>query len=189
MILINIDKLKAVRFLVQRVRGFFWYLFVKIVIRKSFLSPTINCIGWPIFTHSSGTITVGKKPYFGKGVFKIIKNAQLTIGNNVMINNGFVISVESKVKIGNDVLIGEYVSIRDSNHKFNDLTIPISLQGSSTSQIIIDDNVWIGRGAVILKGVSIGSGSIIAANSVVTKDIKKNSIVGGVPAKLIKYRS
>ena len=62
-------------------------------------------------------------------------------------------------------------------------------QGIHTSPIIIEDDVWVGYGAVITKGVTISKGAIIGANAVVTKDVPKYAIVGGVPAKIIKYRS
>ena len=94
-----------------------------------------------------------------------------------------------KIKIGKDVLIGPQVMIIANNHKYNDLTKPINKQGEfSKGGIIIDDNVWIGARAIILDGVHIESGSVIAAGSVVTKNVEKNTIVGGNPAHFIKKR-
>ena len=91
----------------------------------------------------------------------------------------------SAVTIGNDCLIGEYVSIRDADHGTEPGT-PMRSQAHASAPIVIGDDVWIARGAVILKGVTIGSGAVVAANSVVNRDVEPNSIVGGVPARLLR---
>lgn len=99
-----------------------------------------------------------------------------------------VFGVNSEIRIGNNVLIANYVSIRDTDHVFRDVHISIEKQGIETAPVFIDDEVWIGHGAVILKGVKVGRGAIIAAGAVVTKDVEPYSIMGGVPAKLIRKR-
>ena len=86
------------------------------------------------------------------------------------------------------MMIADSVSIRDTDHEFSKLYEPMINQGIKTAPVIIKDNVWIGYGAVINKGVTIHSGAIIGANAVVTKDVPENCIVGGVPAKVIKQR-
>ena len=114
-------------------------------------------------------------------------NSKIEIGDNSGIGDfSYMIG---KIKIGKDVLIGPQVMIIANNHKYNDLTKPINKQGEfSKGGIIIDDNVWIGARAIILDGVHIESGSVIAAGSVVTKNVEKNTIVGGNPAHFIKKR-
>ena len=86
-------------------------------------------------------------------------------------------------------MISNAVSIRDTDHDFQKINVPIFNQGIITSPVFIGDYVWIGYGAVITKGVTIGKGAIIAANAVVTKDVPEYAIVGGVPAKIIRMRS
>ncbi len=108
------------------------------------------------------------------------ENAELKLGTGYM-NYSSNIECFKSIEIGNNVCISENVQIRDSdNHtikgKENDVTKPI----------IIKDNVWIGMGAIILKGVTIGEGAIIAAGAVVNKDVPPHCLVGGVPAKVIK---
>ncbi|MBT8255235.1 MAG: acyltransferase [Bacteroidia bacterium] len=86
-------------------------------------------------------------------------------------------------------MIADAVSIRDTDHNFQDDSIPMNKQGFSTAPVKIMDNVWLGYGAVITKGVTIGSGAIVGANAVVTSDVPENAIVGGVPAKIIRYKN
>jgi acetyltransferase-like isoleucine patch superfamily enzyme len=85
-------------------------------------------------------------------------------------------------------MIADCVSIRETDHNFLDIHKEIMSQGKSNQPITIKDNVWIGHGVVITKGVTIHSGAIVAANSVVTNDVEKNTVVGGVPVRLLKRR-
>lgn len=113
----------------------------------------------------------------------------LIIGNRVGIAQNCFIQVRGKVEIGNDVILGPNVSIFSENHKFEIPNVPISKQGVSRKGVIIEDGCWIGTRAVILDGVTLGHNSIVAAGSVVTKNVLPNSIVGGVPARLIKTKN
>ncbi len=106
----------------------------------------------------------------------------------MLINNGFVLSVDSLVRIGDDVMLGENVSVRDADHRFDRLDAPMMAQGVATAPTIIENDVWIGRGVVILKGVAIGTGSIVGANSVVTRSVPPYTIVAGAPARKIRDR-
>lgn len=112
----------------------------------------------------------------------------LELGQYSYISSFCVIGVNEYISIGKNVMIADGVSIRDTDHNFTDLSVSMLHQGITTSPITIKDNVWIGYGAVITKGITIESGAIIGANAVVTKDVPQNAIVGGVPAKIIKYR-
>ncbi|WP_165614878.1 acyltransferase [Flagellimonas flava] len=133
---------------------------------------------------------------FSMGHFSIIEctgvlravGERLTIGNDVGINHHCFIGVRGEVRIGNNVIFGPRVTILSENHNYTALDIPIKNQGETRYKTVIEDNVWIGANAIIMPGVTIAEGSIIASGAVVTKDTEKNSIVGGVPAKLIKKR-
>ena len=97
--------------------------------------------------------------------------------------------VQGSVVIGNYVMMGPECFIFTTNHEFSDLNIPMINQGfSKENKVIIEDNVWIGGRVTILPGVTIHEGAIIGAGAVVTKDVSKNSIVGGNPAQILKYR-
>lgn len=114
----------------------------------------------------------------------------IVIGNNCSIGEGSHITAIDKVEIGNNVLTGKKILITDNAHGLSDKSqleiAPKCRPLSSKGPVIISDNVWIGEKVSILPGVRIGKGSIIAANSVVTKDVPDYAVVAGVPAKIIK---
>lgn len=112
----------------------------------------------------------------------------LKVGNNSSIGPYAYIGCSGYIEIGNNVMMSPRVSIYSENHVFSDTSIPMIEQGVSRSFVKIEDDCWIAANTVILAGVTIGRGSVIAAGSVVTKDIPPFSIVGGVPAKVIKSR-
>ena len=113
----------------------------------------------------------------------------ITLGDNVYVGDFCTISGDDgEVTIGNNVLIAAYTLIQAANHKFDRLDIPIMDQGHETSYVHIEDDVWIGAGCVICPGVRIGSGAVIGAGAVVTKDVPPLAVAGGVPARVIKYR-
>ena len=123
--------------------------------------------------------------YFENRVY-IGDGRRVNIGYNCHINENVFIQ---GANIGNYVMIAPDVAILSKSHKHDDLLIPMVNQGETKEEIpVIEDNVWIGRRAIILPGLRLGSGCIVAAGAVVTKDIPPNSIVGGVPAKLIRKR-
>jgi acetyltransferase-like isoleucine patch superfamily enzyme len=112
----------------------------------------------------------------------------LIIGNNVGIAQNCFIQVRGKVVIDDDVIIGPGVSLFSENHNFSDPDKPIRDQGETRIGISIEEGVWIGAGATVLDGVIIGRHSIIAAGSIVNKNIPAYSIVAGIPAKIKKSR-
>jgi len=92
-------------------------------------------------------------------------------------------------KIGRDVMIANQVTLRDTGHCFADLSEPMIKQGFEAREILIEDDVWIGHGAIILKGVHVGHGSMIGAGSVVSKDVPPFAIVAGSPARVLRFRN
>ncbi|MBS4223347.1 CatB-related O-acetyltransferase [Lederbergia citrea] len=119
-----------------------------------------------------------------------IKNSKnIFIGENSYINGGFLIAGnKSSIIIGKSCLISFNVHIRTDMHNYINWSYPIIDQGHSEKDIIIEDDVWIGFGAQIMPGVKIGTGAVVGAGSIVTKDIPQYAVVAGVPAKVIKYR-
>ena len=116
------------------------------------------------------------------------KGVGITIGNNSGINAGTYLAGQGGIEIGDHVIIGPGVKIFSENHNFSDPGLNIKDQGVTRSSVIIGDNCWIGAGATILAGVTIGAGSVIAAGCVVTKSVEANSVVVGIPGKVLKSR-
>jgi len=137
-----------------------------------------------LFLKCGNNVLIGKKAHFGYGT-------SIEIGSNSSIGPRAVIlgmGWGGALTIGDNVMMGPDVVICASEHVHSNLDIPMCQQGSFTSKVVIEDDVWIGLRSIILQGVSIGKGTIVGAGAVVTKDIPPYSIVGGVPAKVIKSR-
>ena len=118
--------------------------------------------------------------------FSCINNAvgDVVIGDYTRI--GLHCTVIGPVTIGNHVNLAQGITVSALNHNFEDTRLRIDEQGVNTSEIVIDDDVWIGANAVITAGVHIGRHCVVAAGAVVTKDVPEYSVVGGVPAKVIR---
>jgi maltose O-acetyltransferase len=134
-----------------------------------------------IFMKCGKDINVEKGANFGDGT-------EIEIGCNSGI--GVNCMLQGQVKIGNDVMMGPEVLIFTQNHQFNRIDIPMNKQGHMPSEpVVIGNDVWIGQRCIILPGVTIGNGTILAAGAVVTKDVPDWAIVGGNPGKIIRYRN
>jgi acetyltransferase-like isoleucine patch superfamily enzyme len=112
----------------------------------------------------------------------------LKMGDHSNIGPYSYVGCSGYIEIGSRVLMGPRVNLMGENHAFQRTDIPMKEQGVTRERLIIEDDVWIGVNATLLAGITIGRGSIIAAGAVVTKDVPPFSIVGGVPARLIKSR-
>lgn len=111
----------------------------------------------------------------------------IKLGNNVFIGQGCAFVCASKIIVGNDCLIASGTTFIDVGHEYSK-SLKINTQPVVVEEIILKDDVWIGMSCSILKGVTIGTGSIVAAGSVVNKSIPEYEVWGGVPAKFIKKR-
>ena len=132
-----------------------------------------------MFKNSELVVNGSFKIYSGSQV-TVHENGKLTLGSG-SLNNDSKIGCRNSIEIGNNVMIGDDVSIHDFDGH------AIEREGYNESEpIVIEDNVWIGKRAIILKGVRIGNGSIVAAGALVNKSFPPNSLIGGVPAKLLK---
>jgi len=118
--------------------------------------------------------------------FSCINNAvgDVVIGDYTRI--GIHNTIIGPVTIGSHVNLAQGITVTALNHNFGNTNERIDLQGVTTKQVVINDDVWIGANAVILPGVTIGRHAVVAAGAVVTTDVPENTVVGGVPAKIIK---
>lgn len=112
----------------------------------------------------------------------------LLVGDGSNIGAYSYIGCSGFIEIGNNVMMGPRVNLMAENHNFERTELPMKEQGVTRSFITIEDDVWLGVGSTVLAGVTVGRGSIVAAGAVITKDVSPFSIVGGVPAKIIKNR-
>jgi acetyltransferase-like isoleucine patch superfamily enzyme len=114
-------------------------------------------------------------------------SGKLVIGDNVGISEFCYFAIRGDIFIGDNVIFGPGVKIFTENHSFRLLDKFFRLQDEIRNKVIIGDNVWIGSNSIILPGVTIEDNAVIAAGSVVNKNIEAGTVVGGVPAKFIKY--
>jgi acetyltransferase-like isoleucine patch superfamily enzyme len=112
----------------------------------------------------------------------------LQIGHRTIFGHHCTLAARDSLVIGDDCLIAEMVSIRDHDHCFDRLDVPIREQGAVSAPINIGRNVWLGAKVTVVKGITIGDNAIIGANAVVTKDIPANAIAVGIPARVIRMR-
>ncbi len=140
------------------------------------------------------SIKIGLNPRNFKKNIYIMNNVafenyrQTKIGSWVFINNNTTFSTPHGITIGDYVMIGTGCLFASVHHSFDDFEKPMIFQKPEMRPITIQDDVWIGANVTVVGGVTIGRGSVIAAGAVVTKNVEPYSIVGGVPAKHIKYR-
>ena len=130
----------------------------------------------------------GKRVTIYPGVW-ISPGRNVVVGDDVDLAKDVLITTSGGVEIGDRTLIGYRTQILSSNHTIPPVGEPFPISGDDHKKVVIKNDVWIGANCVITPGVTIGEGAVIAAGAVVTQDVKPNSIVGGVPAKLIRYRS
>ena len=136
-----------------------------------------------------GQITLGNCNEIMNGCLLMTCGGTISIGSHCSINPYTIIYGHGAgTLIGNNVLIAGHCMLIPANHVFSRTDIPINQQGTSSNGIIIEDDVWIGASCQVLDGVRIGKGSIIAAGSVVNKSVEPYSVVGGVPARVLKKR-
>lgn len=112
----------------------------------------------------------------------------ITIGNRTTFGNDCMFGAAGGIKIGDDVVAGQFIRFHSENHNYNDLTRLIREQGVSHKGIKIGNNCWIGAGAVFLDGAELGDGCVVGANAVITKKFPSNVVIAGIPAKIVHER-
>jgi acetyltransferase-like isoleucine patch superfamily enzyme len=155
--------------------------------RSAQVGAKLRVWGSPII-YNDGNFIIGEKVRIVsrpvRSEFGIGEGATLEIGDRTFINHGCSIAAKQLVRIGANCNIGSHVVIMDND--FHRIEPERRTESPPSGPIIIEDNVWIGVRAIVLRGVTVGAGSVIAAGSVVSKDVPARTLVGGVPAKVIR---
>lgn len=141
------------------------------------------------FVARGGPVRIGEGSIIRAGSMLLPSGGAIEIGSRSSLNQYVVINGEGGITIGNDVMIGAFSSMFAANHCIARTDIPMRQQGMVTKGgVVIEDDVWLGAHCVVLDGVVIHRGSVVAAGSVVNCDVQPYSIVGGTPAKVIGLR-
>jgi acetyltransferase-like isoleucine patch superfamily enzyme len=135
-----------------------------------------------------GTLELGRWSWIGHGSKIRSHEGTVSIGAKTVLGQECTISSFQHVSIGRECVIADRVMLIDFDHGMVEVERPIRLQGIYKRDVHVGNNVWIGYGACILRGVIVGDNAVIGTNAVVTKDVPANAVVGGVPARLIRMR-
>ncbi len=135
-----------------------------------------------------GTIDFGRFVWIGDGTKIRCHEGRVEIGQKTVMGQECTISAYQRVRIGEQCVIADRAMFIDFDHGVVEVERPIRVQGIYKRDVVVGSNVWIGYGACILRGVSVGDNAIIGTNSVVTKDVPANAIVAGIPARVIRMR-
>jgi acetyltransferase-like isoleucine patch superfamily enzyme len=175
----------------HKIRTRFWTAFYYTFARLFFdrLGEGCRFEGWIEIPQRSGRITLSDRVYVCRGAtWTVLDGATLSMGNGAFIGPGVMISAHRAISIGNDSLVAEYVSIYDNEHVWSDMHKPIGEQGYATAVCGIGSGCWIGAGAKILMGGSLGDDCILGAGAVLKKPLPPGVVAAGVPARIIKHR-
>jgi acetyltransferase-like isoleucine patch superfamily enzyme len=134
------------------------------------------------------TVTLGRWSWIGHGTKVRVHEGELEIGAKSVLGQECTISAFQHVSIGRECIIADRVMMIDFDHGMVEVERPIRLQGIYKRDVNVGHNVWIGYGACILRGVTVGDNAVIGTSSVVTCDVPDNAVVGGIPARLIRMR-
>ncbi|HXP28638.1 MAG TPA: acyltransferase [Solirubrobacteraceae bacterium] len=134
------------------------------------------------------TLRIGRWAWIGHGCKIRVHEGEVAIGAKTVIGQECTISAYQHVSIGRECILADRVMLIDFDHGVTEVERPIRLQGIYKRDVRVGHNVWIGYGACVLRGVSVGENSVVGTNSVLPKDVPANAVVGGVPARVIRMR-
>jgi acetyltransferase-like isoleucine patch superfamily enzyme len=146
------------------------------------------CPGVKLEIGRRATLRIGRWAWIGHGGKIRVHEGEVSIGAKTVIGQECTISAFQSVSIGRECILADRVMLIDFDHGVTEVERPIRLQGIYKRDVSVGHNVWIGYGACVLRGVTIGDNSIVGTSSVVTADFPANSVLGGVPARLIRMR-
>jgi acetyltransferase-like isoleucine patch superfamily enzyme len=136
-----------------------------------------------------GRVRFGRFVWIGNGTKIRCHEGEVEIGRKTVMGEECTISAYQRVRIGEQCVIADRAMFIDFDHGVVEVERPIRLQGIYKRDVEVGSNVWIGYGACILRGVRVGDNSVVGTNSVVTRDVPANAVVGGVPARVLRMRA
>ncbi|MHB8657250.1 MAG: acyltransferase [Solirubrobacteraceae bacterium] len=147
------------------------------------------CPGVKFEIGKHATVTLGRWCWLGHGCKIRVHEGQVSIGAKSVLGQECTISCYRQISIGRECIIADRVMMIDFDHGMVETERPIRNQGIYTRDVQVGHNVWIGYGACILRGVSIGDNCVVGTSAVVTTEVPDNAVVGGVPARVIRMRA
>jgi acetyltransferase-like isoleucine patch superfamily enzyme len=150
--------------------------------------PVFFGTGLELQIAKGATVKFGRFTWIGDGSKIRCHEGVVEIGAKTVMGQECTISAYRRVRIGEQCVIADRAMFIDFDHGVVEVERPIRVQGIYTRECVIGSNVWVGYGACFLRGVRVGDNSIVGTNSVVTRDVAANTVVGGVPAKMIRMR-
>ena len=134
-------------------------------------------------------LRIGRWAWIGHGSKIRVHEGAVSIGAKTVMGQECTVSAYQSVSVGRECILADRVMLIDFDHGVTEVERPIRLQGIYKRDVRVGHNVWIGYGACLLRGVTIGDNSIVGTNAVVTKEVPANAVVAGVPARVIRMRS
>jgi acetyltransferase-like isoleucine patch superfamily enzyme len=146
------------------------------------------CPGVHLEIGRGATLRIGRWAWIGDGTKIRVHEGEVSIGAKTVMGQECTISAYQRIEIGRECIVADRVMLIDFDHGVVEVERPIRLQGIYKRDVRVGHNVWIGYGACILRGVTVGDNSIVGTSTVVTKDVPENAVVGGSPARVIRIR-
>jgi acetyltransferase-like isoleucine patch superfamily enzyme len=146
------------------------------------------CPGVQLEIGRDATLRIGRWAWIGHGSKIRVHEGEVSIGAKTVMGQECTISAFQHVSIGRECIIADRVMLIDFDHGVVEVERPIRKQGIYKRDVRVGHNVWIGYGACVLRGVSVGDNSIVGTSSVLTKDVPENAVVAGVPARVLRMR-
>jgi acetyltransferase-like isoleucine patch superfamily enzyme len=146
------------------------------------------CPGVKFEIGKQATVTLGRWSWIGHGCKVRVHEGELAIGAKSVLGQECTLSAFQRINIGRECIIADQVMMIDFDHGMVEVERPIREQGIYKRDVKVGHNVWIGYGACLLRGVTVGDNAVIGTSSVVTCDVPDNAVVGGIPARVIRLR-
>jgi acetyltransferase-like isoleucine patch superfamily enzyme len=146
------------------------------------------CSGVKLEIGRNATLRIGRWAWIGNGSKIRVHEGEVSIGAKTVMGQECTISAYQRVQIGRECIVADRAMLIDFDHGAVDIERPIRLQGIYKRDVRVGHNVWMGYGACVLRGVSIGDNAIVGTSAVVTRDVPENAVVAGVPARIVRMR-